>query len=163
MKLTVIGCSGSVPGPDSAASSYLVTADGFHLVLDLGSGALGALQRHIAVPEIGAIGLSHLQARPVPEGARARQELARAATLEAADQARLVAPDLEVELVTPGAPAASTLEDDSRRSGLVVLGSRRLGPLERVAVGSVGKAVLDHASCPVTIVPTCAAHAAGRR
>lgn len=60
MKLTVIGCSGSVPGPDSAASSYLLTADGFHLVLDLGSGALGALQRHIAVPEIGAIGLSHL-------------------------------------------------------------------------------------------------------
>ncbi|MGZ0147973.1 MBL fold metallo-hydrolase [Kribbella sp. WER1] len=60
MKLTVIGCSGSVPGPDSAASSYLVTADGFHLVLDLGSGALGSLQRHLAVPEIGAIALSHL-------------------------------------------------------------------------------------------------------
>ena len=60
MKLTVIGCSGSVPGPDSAASSYLVTADGFNLVLDLGSGALGSLQRHLAVPEIGAIGLTHL-------------------------------------------------------------------------------------------------------
>ncbi|MFD7154391.1 MBL fold metallo-hydrolase [Kribbella sp. NPDC059898] len=60
MKLTVIGCSGSVPGPDSAASSYLVTAGGFHLVLDLGSGALGSLQRHLRVPEIGAIGLSHL-------------------------------------------------------------------------------------------------------
>ncbi|MFB6719198.1 MBL fold metallo-hydrolase [Kribbella sp. NPDC056345] len=60
MKLTVLGCSGSVPGPDSAASSYLVTAEDFHLVLDLGSGALGALQRHIAVPQIGAIGLSHL-------------------------------------------------------------------------------------------------------
>ncbi|TWD82400.1 ribonuclease BN (tRNA processing enzyme) [Kribbella amoyensis] len=60
MKLTVIGCSGSVPGPDSPASSYLVSADGFHLVLDLGSGALGALQRALDVPEIGAIGLSHL-------------------------------------------------------------------------------------------------------
>ncbi len=60
MKLTVLGCSGSVPGPDSAASSYLVTAEDFHLVLDLGSGALGSLQRHLAVPQIGAIGLSHL-------------------------------------------------------------------------------------------------------
>lgn len=60
MKLTVIGCSGSVPGPDSAASSYLVTAEGFNLILDLGSGALGSLQRHLAVSEIGAIGLSHL-------------------------------------------------------------------------------------------------------
>ena len=60
MKLTVIGCSGSVPGPDSAASSYLVTAEDFHLILDLGSGSLGSLQRHVAVSEIGAIGLSHL-------------------------------------------------------------------------------------------------------
>jgi ribonuclease BN (tRNA processing enzyme) len=60
MKLTVLGCSGSVPGPDSPASSYLVSADGFHLVLDLGSGALGALQRHLNLSQIGAIGLSHL-------------------------------------------------------------------------------------------------------
>jgi ribonuclease BN (tRNA processing enzyme) len=60
MKLTVLGCSGSVPGPDSPASSYLLSADGFHLVLDLGSGSLGALQRHLSVPQIGAIGLSHL-------------------------------------------------------------------------------------------------------
>ena len=60
MKLTVLGCSGSVPGPDSPASSSLLSADGFHLVLDLGSGAWGALQRHLSVPQIGAIGLSHL-------------------------------------------------------------------------------------------------------
>jgi ribonuclease BN (tRNA processing enzyme) len=62
MRLTVIGCSGSVPGPDSPASSYLVSADGFNLVLDLGSGAFGRLQRHVAVGEIGAIALSHLHA-----------------------------------------------------------------------------------------------------
>ncbi|WP_323099049.1 universal stress protein [Intrasporangium sp. YIM S08009] len=115
-----------------------------------------------ADPEPGPIGLSHLQTRPVSEGARARQDLARAATLEAAAQARLVSPDLVLELLTPGSPAAPALEDDSRRSGLLVLGSRRLGPLERVAVGSVGDAVLNHASCPVTIVPTCTAHTAGR-
>ncbi|MFC0623009.1 MBL fold metallo-hydrolase [Kribbella deserti] len=60
MQLTVIGCSGSVPGPDSPASSYLLSADGFNLVLDLGLGAFGALQRHIPVSGIGAIGLSHL-------------------------------------------------------------------------------------------------------
>ena len=28
MKLTVIGCAGSMSGPDSSASSYLVQADG---------------------------------------------------------------------------------------------------------------------------------------
>ena len=62
MRLTVVGCSGSVPGPDSAASSYVVSADGFQLVLDLGSGAFGPLQQHVGIADIGAIALSHLHA-----------------------------------------------------------------------------------------------------
>jgi ribonuclease BN (tRNA processing enzyme) len=64
MELTVIGCSGSVSGPDSAASSYLVQApfegDVFSLVLDLGPGAFGALSRRLDGSEVNAIGLSHL-------------------------------------------------------------------------------------------------------
>jgi ribonuclease BN (tRNA processing enzyme) len=60
MKLTVIGCSGSFPGPDSPASSYLVEHEGYRLLLDLGSGALGALQRHVDLLDINAIVLSHL-------------------------------------------------------------------------------------------------------
>jgi ribonuclease BN (tRNA processing enzyme) len=62
MKLTVVGCSGSIPGPDSAASCYLVEADGFALVLDLGTGSLGPLQRHIELDKIDTILLSHLHA-----------------------------------------------------------------------------------------------------
>lgn len=66
MRLTVIGCSGSYPGPDSAASCYLVEAphqgSAFRLLLDLGSGALGALQNHAALEDIDAIALSHLHA-----------------------------------------------------------------------------------------------------
>lgn len=62
MKLTIIGCSGSVPGPDSAASSYLVEQDGFRLLLDLGSGAFGALQRHLDPAAVDAVVLSHLHA-----------------------------------------------------------------------------------------------------
>ena len=46
MRLTMVGCSGSMPGPHSAASCYLLEADGFRLVVDLGSGAVGALQRY---------------------------------------------------------------------------------------------------------------------
>jgi ribonuclease BN (tRNA processing enzyme) len=60
MKLTIVGCSGSFPGPDAAASSYLVEADGFRLVLDLGNGALGALQRHVELDDVDAVLLSHL-------------------------------------------------------------------------------------------------------
>ena len=62
VRLTVIGCSGSFPGPDSPASSYLVEHEGFRLVLDLGNGALGPLQRYCDLSAVGAVCLSHLHA-----------------------------------------------------------------------------------------------------
>jgi ribonuclease BN (tRNA processing enzyme) len=64
MRLTVIGCSGSFAGPQSPASSYLVRAeqDGrtWSVVLDLGNGALGPLQRHIDLADLDAVFVSHL-------------------------------------------------------------------------------------------------------
>jgi ribonuclease BN (tRNA processing enzyme) len=62
MELTVVGCSGSFPGPGSSASCYLVVAERFRLLLDLGSGALGALQRFAGLDDIDAICVSHLHA-----------------------------------------------------------------------------------------------------
>ncbi|GAA5062392.1 ribonuclease BN (tRNA processing enzyme) [Thermocatellispora tengchongensis] len=62
MRLTIVGCSGSFPGPDSPASCYLLEAEGFRLLLDLGNGALGALQHHVRLDEVDAICLSHLHA-----------------------------------------------------------------------------------------------------
>jgi len=62
MRLTVVGCAGSFPGPDSAASCYLLEADGFRLVVDLGNGALGALQKYAGLFDVDAICLSHLHA-----------------------------------------------------------------------------------------------------
>lgn len=62
MKLTVVGCSGSFPSVGSACSSYLVEADGFRLLLDMGNGALGELQRHSGLYDLDAIFLSHLHA-----------------------------------------------------------------------------------------------------
>ena len=50
MKLTIIGCSGSYPGPESPASCYLVEAEAdgrrTSVLLDFGNGSLGALQRY---------------------------------------------------------------------------------------------------------------------
>jgi ribonuclease BN (tRNA processing enzyme) len=62
MQLTVIGCSGSFPGPDSPASCYLLEAEGFRLVIDLGNGALGVLQRYVELFGVDAVCLSHLHA-----------------------------------------------------------------------------------------------------
>lgn len=62
MRLTVVGCAGSFPGPDSAASCYLLEAEGFRLVVDLGNGALGSLQKFAGLFDIDAVCLSHLHA-----------------------------------------------------------------------------------------------------
>jgi ribonuclease BN (tRNA processing enzyme) len=64
VRVTVVGCSGSFAGPLSPASSYLVQHEvggrTWNLLLDLGSGALGALQRHLSPDDLDAVVLSHL-------------------------------------------------------------------------------------------------------
>jgi len=60
MDLTIVGCSGSFPGPGSPASCYLLTAGDFRLVVDLGNGAFGALQRFADPASIDAVLISHL-------------------------------------------------------------------------------------------------------
>ena len=59
MQLTVVGCAGSAPAPDSACSGYLIDADGYRLLLDLGAGAAGPLQRYADPATIDALILSH--------------------------------------------------------------------------------------------------------
>jgi len=69
VRLTVVGCSGSMPGPGGPASCYLVEApealpDGevrtWRVLLDLGSGALGPLQALVDLCDLDAVLLSHL-------------------------------------------------------------------------------------------------------
>lgn len=60
VRLTILGCSGSIPGPNTAASGYLVEADGFVLALDLGNGTLAQLQAVRDPFDLGALVLSHL-------------------------------------------------------------------------------------------------------
>jgi ribonuclease BN (tRNA processing enzyme) len=66
MRLTVVGNSGSYPGPGSPASCYLLEGehDGrtWRVVLDLGNGALGALHRYVDPLTLDAVLLSHLHA-----------------------------------------------------------------------------------------------------
>ena len=62
MRLTVLGCAGTFPGPDSPCSGYLVEHDGFRLVVDLGTGVLGHLQRHVGLLDVDAVYVSHLHA-----------------------------------------------------------------------------------------------------
>lgn len=63
MRLTVVGCSGSYPGPDSPASCYLLEAEAegrtWRILLDLGNGALGALHRYTDPLAIDAVFVTH--------------------------------------------------------------------------------------------------------
>ncbi len=64
MQLTIVGASGSVSGPSSPASCYLLQAPwqgrSFSLLLDLGPGAFGHLYRYLDPAEVDAVALSHL-------------------------------------------------------------------------------------------------------
>jgi ribonuclease BN (tRNA processing enzyme) len=60
VNLTVVGCAGTFPGPDSPCSSYLVEHDGFRLLIDFGNGALGNLCRIGDFLDVDAGLVSHL-------------------------------------------------------------------------------------------------------
>ena len=70
MKITVVGCAGSYPGPDSSASCYLLeaqTKEGrkkrtWRVLLELGNGALGQLHRYADPLAVDAVIFSHLHA-----------------------------------------------------------------------------------------------------
>ena len=65
MRLTVVGCSGSMAGPRSPASSYLVSAEDpqgrtWNVLLDLGSGAFGPLQDVLEPSTLDGVAITHL-------------------------------------------------------------------------------------------------------
>jgi nucleotide-binding universal stress UspA family protein len=86
----------------------------------------------------------------------ARPELEREARISLRD----LLPDDDLEsvevVVADSEPGRSILAaaDDAQ---LVVVGRRRLSPLDRAFVGGVSRYVLAHATCPVVVIPEPAA------
>lgn len=71
MKLTIIGCSGSMSGKNSAASGYLLQAEGYDdhghirtysVTLDFGPGTMGQLLNYLDPHDLDAMFFSHLHA-----------------------------------------------------------------------------------------------------
>ncbi|MEV0806892.1 universal stress protein [Micromonospora sp. NPDC050200] len=89
--------------------------------------------------------------RPSDHDERATVAEERATVEEALAQWRDTFPDVGVDIeVTPGNPAA-TLVEASRGAQLVVVGSRGLGGLRGMLLGSVSQQLLQHAYCPVVV------------
>ncbi|MBI9001156.1 universal stress protein [Corynebacterium sp. CCM 9185] len=79
-----------------------------------------------------------------------------AETMEKVDEARAIAHDLAPSLkighvVAEGSPIDMLLEMSSSVM-MIVMGSRGLGGLSGMVMGSVSAAVVSHASCPVVVV-----------
>lgn len=60
--------------------------------------------------------------------------------------------EIEIEYVNSGNPAGELI-DRSHDHDLIVMGSRGLGGITGLLLGSVTHKVAQHAKCPVTIIP----------
>jgi nucleotide-binding universal stress UspA family protein len=87
----------------------------------------------------GRLGSAEFEGRPAPLD-------------EAAELARVVAPQIVVRVIGRTGPPAATLAEVSDGASMLVVGSRGHGPVTDALVGSVGLEVAIRASCPVLIV-----------
>lgn len=77
---------------------------------------------------------------------------ARRVTEQGLEVVREVAPGLDVDVSTPLQDAREALLDLSDTASIMVLGTRGLGPVRRLLLGSVSTAVSEYASSPVAVV-----------
>ncbi|MCL2090754.1 MAG: MBL fold metallo-hydrolase [Micrococcales bacterium] len=141
MRLRVLGCAGSFPSADSAASAYLVSADAaagrtWTVLLDLGSGALGPLQRWGDPYALDLVAISHLHA----------DHCADLAALDVARRFRPDGPCAPVPVWGPPGTSARIAELVGKESGSVQLDVRTWTPGAPVVVG------------PLTLTPVAMTH-----
>jgi nucleotide-binding universal stress UspA family protein len=85
-----------------------------------------------------------------------------AGTAAVHDAAALLAPGLAVDVEVLHGPPVESLVAASERVDVLVMGSRASGPPGAVRLGTVSRAVLDRAVCPVLLVPRGAVVAPAR-
>jgi nucleotide-binding universal stress UspA family protein len=74
-------------------------------------------------------------------------------TREVTDQLGESRPDLVTVRAVSGFPAKELIEA-SRDADLMVVGSRGAGGFAKLMVGSISSQVVEHAHCPVVVVPS---------
>ncbi len=140
MRLRVLGCAGSFPSADSAASSYLVSADAagrtWTVLLDLGSGALGPLQRWGDPFTLDLVAISHLHA----------DHCADLAVLDVARRLRPEGPCAPVPLWGPPGTSTRIAQLVGKDSGSTQLDVHTWVPGRPVVVG------------PLTLTPVAMTH-----
>jgi nucleotide-binding universal stress UspA family protein len=62
-------------------------------------------------------------------------------------------PGVEIETVVVQGDPAAVLQDEAKEAKLLVVGTRGLGTLKGVVLGSVSRSLAHHATIPLLIVP----------
>jgi nucleotide-binding universal stress UspA family protein len=111
--------------------------------------------RHRHVPLVLLHGAEPLGLGRIPfaeEGRLMLQESSRRVTDHAVELVRRRAPQLPVSVVHLYEDPRQAILEAAEPAGMVVLGTRGLGRLRALLLGSVSQAVAAHAPCPVTVV-----------
>jgi nucleotide-binding universal stress UspA family protein len=98
-----------------------------------------------AMPATGPGVVTPIDVRPYHDAAEEMlRTVVRAVAGEAAEQ---------IELVLCESPAGAALIDNAHDAELIVVGHRGLGAVRSLVLGSVSGYVVQHATCPVLVVP----------
>jgi nucleotide-binding universal stress UspA family protein len=132
----VVGVDGSV-GSDAALEWAVRYAEARHRRLRIVHGAGDPA----VSPEL--VGMVH---------AGSALEEGRRVTKHALDVVARLAPELEVDGSTVLEDARTALLDQAANASILAVGTRGLGPIRALLLGSVSTAVALHAKCPVAVV-----------
>jgi nucleotide-binding universal stress UspA family protein len=143
MKTIMVGVDGS-PGSQAAVEFGAREA-----------AAHGAALRIVSAWEVPATVLSSSGA--TPEIYLGFENEARRIAGDAAARAKELEPTVSLEERVVEGYAGNVLVDEAQSVDLVVIGRRGRGALAELLLGSVSHRVVDHAKCPVVIVPPASA------
>lgn len=145
----------STPTPEHAV---VVAVDGTSKDEAVLAWAARSAQRRgsaLHVVSVADLGASALGGPEAATGGAVEQlmEGADATVAKGLERLRELAPDVEVTTATVCGSPSRVLVDAAEQASIVVVGSSRASRLERVVLGSVSAAVIQHASAPVVLVP----------
>jgi nucleotide-binding universal stress UspA family protein len=137
-----------VVGVDGSAGA--AKAVGFAAATAAGSGAPLLVVAAWTVPDVAGVEFTvrDFEERMVAATRQLAQDVAR----DAVAQARRSQPGLDVQARVVEQPAAEALDQVSGDAGLVVVGARGRGGLTGLFLGSVSRATIHGAACPVAVV-----------